>query len=235
VNRAERLSYYWGRLLDRSQQHGVPFRSRSLLFFHRAGATERGAPTNYAQGGVIGPVSEHQFRNFRWAANANVVREALVDRRTGGRRWAIAARRGEQMEAFCWLEADTVDMFFFDLEYPIPAKTLYLSRVWVCPDVRGQGVGRALLLSAESFAAGSGATDLFAACVPGNGAMRRLFAELGWDYRQRVDYRRAGPAMWFRFRNEAAPGAHACSVSAAARLLEASAARSRRIGAGSPP
>ena len=38
VNPAERLRYYWGRVLDRSQQHGVPFRSRSLLFFHRADA-----------------------------------------------------------------------------------------------------------------------------------------------------------------------------------------------------
>jgi hypothetical protein len=92
VNRAERLRYYWGRLLDRLQQHGVPFRSRSLLFFHRAGPMERGAATSYADGGVIGPVPEQQFRNFRWAANANVVRETLVDRRTGGRRWGPSRR-----------------------------------------------------------------------------------------------------------------------------------------------
>ena len=45
---------------------------------------ERRRPTTYAQGGVIGPVSEEQFRAFRWAANPNVVREALVRRRQAG-------------------------------------------------------------------------------------------------------------------------------------------------------
>ena len=233
MNRADRLRYYGGRVLDRLEQHGFPLRSRSLLFFQRAGATERRTATSYAQGGVIGPVSEEQFRGFRWAANPNVVTEAL-DRRGGGRRWAIAARRGDQMDAFCWLEADTADMFFLDMEYPIPVGTHYLARVWVCPDVRGKGIGRALILSAESFAADAGATKLFSACVPQNGAMRRLFAQLGWSYQQRVDYLRVGPAMWFRIRAELEPSAHVCSLSAAAHLLTARAAQDGRIGSRQP-
>ena len=84
-------------------------------------------------------------------------------------------------------------MFFFDMAYGIPQDTRYLARVWVRPHLRGEGIGRALIRCAESFAGDSGATRLFAACVPHNGAMRRLFAELGWSYQMRVDYRRAGP------------------------------------------
>ena len=117
-------------------------------------------------------------------------------------------------------------MFFFDMEYPIPVGTLYCSRVWVCPDVRGQGIARALMLAAESFAADSGATHLFAACVPHNGAMRRLFGELGWSYQQGVDYFRAGPAMLFRIRPNGQKTQRAWSLPAAARLL------SRRASAG---
>jgi GNAT superfamily N-acetyltransferase len=127
------------------------------------------------------------------------------------------------MDAFCWLEADTADMFFFDMEYPIPNDLRYLARVWVCPEVRGQGLGRSLIVEAESFAASSGAGRLFSACVPHNSAMRRLFAELGWACQQGVDYVRAGPAMLFRIRAEGTTTRRAWSIPAAARLLSSSA------------
>jgi GNAT superfamily N-acetyltransferase len=171
---------------------------------------------------------------LRWAANPNVVREVL-ERRGRGRRWAIAARRGNEMDGFCWLESHAANMFFFDLEYPLPVGTYYLSQVWVSPEVRGQGIGRALILAAESFAADSGAARIFAGCVPQNGAMRHLFAQLGWSYQQRVDYIRIGSAKGFRFKAESGPNAYVGSISAAARLLTASAARDGRSGSRQPP
>ena len=152
----EQLRYYWGRALDRLQRHGFPLRHRGLLFFEKAEAQATRVAATYAPGGVIGPVSEEEFRSFQWRASPSVVREAL-HKRTQGRRWAIAARRGNQMDAFCWLEADTADMFFFDMEYPIPSDTRYLAHVWVCPDVRGHGLGRSLIVSAESLTADLGA------------------------------------------------------------------------------
>ena len=57
-------------------------------------------------------------------------------------------------------------MFFLDMAYGIPEDTRYLARVWVRPHLRGEGIGRALIRCAELFAADSGATRLFAACVP---------------------------------------------------------------------
>lgn len=223
MNHAERIQYYAGRVLGRLEEHGFPIRSRSLMFFQRPTATERRGATNYARGRFTGPVSEDQFRGFRWNANPNVVREVL-ERRGSGRRWAIAAWRGNEMDGFCWLESQMVNMFFLDLEYPIPVGTHYLSQVWVSPEARGEGIGHALLLSAESFAASSGATQIFAGCVPQNGAMRHLFAQLGWQYQQRVDYVRAGPAMRFRFSPESGSNTYAYSISAARRLCAASAA-----------
>jgi len=223
MNRTEQFLYYGGRILDRLEQGGLPLRARSLLFYERAVVPERHAAPDSAGGRIIGPVSEEQFRAFRWAANPNVVRDALARRGTG-RRWVIAARRGEQMDAFCWLEADAADMFFLDMEYRLSVGTHYLARVWVCPDHRGHGIGRALLLAAESLAADVGTTSLLAACVPRNTAMRRLFAELGWTYQQRIDYRRVGPVVWFRLRPASGRSVHVWSHSAAARLLEARAA-----------
>ena len=44
--------------------------------------------------------------------------------------------------------------------------------------LRGQGIYRALSLTAESVAADLGATKLFAACVPQNRAVRHLKLEL---------------------------------------------------------
>jgi GNAT superfamily N-acetyltransferase len=227
VNRAERIQYYAGRVLNRLERHGFPLRSRSLMFFQRAVGAECRGVTSYARGGVTGPVSEDQFRGLRWAANPNVVREVL-ERRGRGRRWAIAARRGNEMDGFCWLESHAANMFFFDLEYPIPIGTHYMSQVWVSPEIRGQGIGRALILAAESFAADSSATKVFAGCVPQNWAMRHLFAQLGWSYQQRVDYLRIGPAMGFRFSAESGSNTYAGSISAAARLLTASTARDDR-------
>ena len=94
---AERARYYWGRLLDRSQQHGVPLRSRSLLFFERTGAPAAPAPLTYARGGTIGPVSEEQFRSFRWDASPDVIREGALPARAGttlGDRCAARRRNG---------------------------------------------------------------------------------------------------------------------------------------------
>jgi GNAT superfamily N-acetyltransferase len=222
LNHAERIQYYASRALGRLEEHGFPLRSRSLMIFQRAAATEHRGETSYVRGGITGPVSEDQFRAFRWAANPSVVHEVL-ERQGAGRRWVIAARRGNEMDGFCWLESQTANMFFFDLQYPIPIGTYYLSQVWVSPEARGEGIGHALIVSAESFAADSGATHIFAGCVPQNGAMRHLFAQLGWRYQQRVDYVRAGPAMRFRFSPEAGPKADVYSVPAASRLFAASA------------
>ncbi len=223
-----------GRGRDRLEELGLRLRRRSLLFYERRTNGEAVTELRYTGDGLIGLVTREQFLRFRWTGPAIVVKDAATWR-VPGRRWAIAARRGDEMDAFCWLEAETAEIVFLDMECPLPPRTLYLSRVWVHPELRGRGVGRSLLQFAAAYGAAAGAEQLLSACVPHNGPMKRLFPDLGWTYHQRVDYLRCGPALCFCLRPESSRPKRAFSVQEAARRLTESAAPATRFNGGRTP
>ena len=228
------IRYYVGRVRDRLEELGFRLRRRSLLFYERRTNGEAATELRYTGDGLIGLVTREQFLRFRWAGPPIVVKDAATWR-VPGRRWAIAARRGDEMDAFCWLEAETAEIVFLDMECPLPPRTFYLSRVWVHPELRGHGFGRSLLQFAAAYGAAAGAEQLISACVPHNGPMKRLFPDLGWTYHQRVDYLRCGPALCFCLRPESSQAKRAFSVQEAARRLTESAAPATRFNGGRPP
>jgi GNAT superfamily N-acetyltransferase len=125
----------------------------------------------------------------------------------------------DELLGFCWLEGETAEVRFLDMDCPLPNDMLYLSRVWVHPTQRGKGLGRRLLISATGYAAFAGARRILSACVPRNERMKKLFADLGWTYAMRMDYIRGGPVMCFSVRRENERRALAFKPEDAARKL----------------
>ncbi len=216
VSRA--VQYYHRRVLDYLEQFGCPLRSRSLLFYERAAEREQTPVACYGEDGVIGPVSAEEFRQLRWAGDPDVIKEAATWR-TPEPRWAIVAKRRDELDAFCWIEAGVADILFFDMQSPLPAGVLYLSRMWVFPSCRGQGLGRKLLKFSASYGVDVGGKQLISACVPHNHSMKRLLPDLGWTYQRRIDYLRSGPAMCFSIYPEGAVSTRVFSTREAARHL----------------
>ncbi len=201
---------------DRLERAGFPLRCRSLLFHDRPLA----AIPSFTPAPAIAleTVSPSRFRSLRWRANPGV-REEAADFRGTGTQVAIAAVREDEMLGFCWLEMETADLRFLDVEAAMPAGMAYLSRVWVGPSSRGSGLGRALIERAAAEAATLGYHEIVSACVPANERMRHLFAELGWMALGRVGYLRAGPAVLFEVQRTGAPVRRARSTAQASRLI----------------
>jgi GNAT superfamily N-acetyltransferase len=195
---AARVRYYLARIGDRLERAGLPMRRRSLLFFGHEPVAPSPPPVR-ALDTVIELVAPARFRSLEWTANP-AIRDEAADFQGRGKREVLAAVRGDRLLGFCWLEAETADLRFFDVEAALPRGTAYLSRVWVAPSDRGSGLGRSLIEAAAAIAADLGHLNLVSACVPGNGRMRHLFRELGWTPLGRVDYFRVGPAIFFERR-----------------------------------
>ena len=214
---AARARYYSSRIGDRLDRAGFPLRRRALLFFgRRLAAIPRLAKPPF--GMALEVVGLARFLSLEWRAHPGVRAEA-ADYRGAGRQWPIAAVRADEMLGFCWLEGETADLRFFDVEAPIPAGKAYLSRVWVAPSSRGSGLGRALVERATAEAAALGCHEIVSACVPANERMKHLFIELGWSTFGRVDYLRAGPAVLFELRRAGRPARWVRSLAQASRLI----------------
>src|SRR5438876_1039711 len=127
--------YYGERVLDYMDQFGLPLRRRSLLFYRCHVGAESTPSLVYGEGGIVQPVSVNKFHSLDWAADPIITSEAATWERSE-RRWAIVASRQNMMDGFCWLEEGVAEIRFFDLQCPLPSRTLYLSRVWVCPGSR---------------------------------------------------------------------------------------------------
>lgn len=210
--------YYRERVLQRLDEAGLPLRFRSLLWYERSCAMDAAQHIEYANGGTVRPISIEEFTTLRWAGDPSVTHYAVTWRRSGPR-WAVGAVTGDQLDAFCWLEANIAEIGFLDLDCPLKRGQIYLSKVWVYPAKRGQGLGRALLKSAAAYAGTLGGSRLASACVPENQPMMSLFPELGWHYARRIDYVRVGPLAWYSIRDRAAKCQPFMSSSRAANEL----------------
>jgi len=213
-----RARYYSARVGDRLERAGLPLRRRSLLFFGRHPAAAGLASVAESLDARVEVITPTRLRSLEWSANPTV-REEAADFRGPGTQVPIAAVNGNSLLGYCWLEAGTVDLRFFDVEAPIPSGTVYLSRVWVAPSARGSGLGRSLLLAASSIAVDLGHRELVSACVPANLRMRHLFSQLGWRALGRIDYLRAGPALLFERHRPGTPPVRVRSLERARRLV----------------
>ena len=59
--------------------------------------------------------------------------------------------------------------------------TVHISAMWVAPEVRGQGVGRALLVAAEAWGRDRGVARGYLAVTEGNSAAERLYTRAGYE------------------------------------------------------
>lgn len=191
-----RLRYYRERVADYLDEFGLPLRRRSLLFYGRQLDDESRTSLAYGEGAIVQPATVSEFHSLNWPGNPTITSEAATWERSE-RRWPIVARRLDTMDGFCWLEEGAAEIRFFDLQCPLPVRTLYLSRVWVYPASRDLGIGRKLVEVAAAYARQLGFEQLISACVPHNARMRHLFPQLGWTYLQRTGYLRVGRALCF--------------------------------------
>lgn len=210
-------AYYRDRVLDYLDQFGFPLRRRALLFFARP-TNSTSASRSYGEEGTIELVTTERLRSLNWPADPGTIAESS-DWQGAGQQWAVAARRHDTLQGFCWLEQEAADLRFFDLQWPLPAGACYMSRAWVLPECRNQGIGRKLIDFAAVFAKELGDTRILSTCVPENLRMRHLLAESDWTYRGRVDYLRAGPLMRYTLRPAASQSSSYHSANTITRKL----------------
>jgi len=94
-------------------------------------------------------------------------------------------RRGERELIVAEIDGQVVGQIFvhYNSPWPVPASDRppgYLYAFRVRPEVRGQGVGRALLREAEATLIRSGATHAVIAVARANVEARRLYERLGY-------------------------------------------------------
>jgi GNAT superfamily N-acetyltransferase len=217
MNLATKIHYYQGRVCDYLDEFGLPLRRRTLLFYeHTAAASAKDSA--YSQGGDIRPVTMEAFLALHWPGDPYITRQA-ASWKGPGTRTAIAATRGSTLEGFCWMETGVADIPFFNLQCSLPAYTCYLSRLWIYPSFRGQGLGRAILQFGLAYARELGGERLICACVPHNDRMNHLFQQLGWATYRRVSYLRVGPALYFLATSGADKSKHIFTTSKAGEIL----------------
>jgi GNAT superfamily N-acetyltransferase len=215
-----RLRYYLGRCSDYLDEFGLPLRRRSLLFYGRPVDEQARPSLPYGAGACVQPSDREEFCRLRWLGDPIIPREAATWERPE-RRWPIVARDSETMDGFGWLEESVAEIRYFDLQCWLPARTLYLSRVWVYPTSRDRGIGRLMLEAAISHARQLGFDHVISACVPHNHRMRHLFQTGGWTYFQQVKYLRAGRAVRFSIAPASERPRHSYSAIQAAEYLAA--------------
>jgi GNAT superfamily N-acetyltransferase len=229
MNGTARLRYYRERVLDYLDEFGLPLRRRSLLFYRRRLDDESPTSLAYGEGAIVQPVTVEEFRNLNWPGDPIITSEAAQWERSE-RRWPIVARRCDTMEGFCWLEEGVAEIRFFDLQCPLPMRTLYLSRVWVYPSSRDLGIGRTLLESASAYARQLRFEQLISACVPHNVQMRHLFPKIGWTYYQRSRYLRVGRAVCFSIQPVGSSPVHLYSALEAGEKLTGCVRHEAKLG-----
>ena len=93
-------------------------------------------------------------------------------------RWAADSARGERQAIFIVEPASGMASGLID--DADPALT-HLYAMWVAPDARGSGAGRALVDAVVAWAAGRGAQRLTTSVTEGNAAAAALYATAGFN------------------------------------------------------
>lgn len=178
--------YYFERL-------GFCFRRRTLVFFERAlpaalPPVPRPAPLR------IAPISPADFQTLRYLGGWLTPREARAWLNQRNCR-LFGALNGAEMVGNCWLELDHADLSFFDVCARLGPRTAYLSKLWVHPSARNQGVALSLMAYQLEQAAREGCARVVICCVPENQPIIRALTKLGCHPFQQVSYVRA---LWLR-------------------------------------
>jgi len=213
-----KVQYYRNRVLEYCDEFGFPLRRRGLLFYERSTTDKGPIQPSYGDIGVIRPVTSEEFRSFHWLGKP-IIPQSAATWKGMGKRLALAAIRHNTLDGFCWIERDWADIRFFDMQCFLPPDVAYVSRLWIYPPMRGQGIGRLLLEFAVAYTQQLGLPHVIAACVPENARVTHLFEDLGWRYYQRADYLRAGPVLRFSLRPVHGETAHIFSTRKAAASM----------------
>lgn len=100
-----------------------------------------------------------------------------------GRQLGVLAAAEGGMVLVAWQDDVALGLLLGRLVGPNPFTddvSLEVEAVYVSPDHRRRGVGHALITGAVERAAQAGATDVYAAPIPGSRGMQRFFVQLGF-------------------------------------------------------
>jgi ribosomal protein S18 acetylase RimI-like enzyme len=92
-------------------------------------------------------------------------------------RWAAEAAAGEQQVVFLAEPEAGLAMGFIGRDDP---RLVHLFAMWVAPEARGRGIGRALVAAVVAWATQRGARRLRAGVTEGNAAAERLYGSAGF-------------------------------------------------------
>jgi len=152
------------------------FSRRELLFFGKDPLT----PPSLAQPGVEEIALPRsmllRFPEPGWLSAAEI-------RHWLGRpgKHLLGLMQGDRVTGYCWVEQQVADLDFLEMMLVLPPDLVYVSKVLVTPEQRGNGVGTALLRAGVVKGLQLGATRALIACVPENDRMRSILAREGWE------------------------------------------------------
>lgn len=107
----------------------------------------------------------------------------------------LAAIRDNRICSYLWVERRVARIEFLDVEAPLPAGHVYISKVLVMPPWRRHGLASAMY---QYFASREPALAAHSACVPNNAPMHLLFSKLQWQPRLLISSWRVARLRWHR-------------------------------------
>jgi ribosomal protein S18 acetylase RimI-like enzyme len=110
-------------------------------------------------------------------------RQTLEEERLRTEEWAEMARRtAEHPDMQSWLaEVDGAEVGITFSRVREDGRTLGISAMWVAPEARGLGVGRALLDASEDWGRQRGLTAVSLSVAEGNWAAEELYRSSGYE------------------------------------------------------
>jgi GNAT superfamily N-acetyltransferase len=141
----------------------------------------------------IGPVTEAQFERLLpliAAYQRFYEAEQVDDERNRAFLSRFVAPSGDGMLLGAWREKEMVGYacLYWHFTSLIPAETVLMNDLYVSPNTRGQGVGRALIEASASVARQRGAHHLEWATAPDNETAQRLYDSTGAKRSTWIEY-----------------------------------------------
>lgn len=123
-----------------------------------------------------------QLRLRALAEAPDSFRRTLEEERTRAAQWEEAASSEEQPDQTGWLaEIDGLAVGQAFSRLSEDRSTVHVFAMWVAPEARGRGVGRALLDAAEAWGRDRGAGRGYLAVTSGNSDAERLYQRAGYE------------------------------------------------------
>lgn len=128
--------------------------------------------------GALAPLFDAYRRFYGRASNPAAAREFLTERMARGESISFIAEEGARPSGFVQL--------FPTFSSVSLARTFILNDLFVLPDRRRSGIGRALVAAAVEFARAADAVRISLSTGAMNGPARALYEAMGWS--EQTDY-----------------------------------------------